>query len=142
MYNFPNPSTGSTVIDGLGNTRQFDPTVRTPTTAGYQQRVLRATWVPKKFMRTLRGISDAEKTSIETHEQNVNYGQDTFAWEDEQASIVYMVAFDESALPIEMQPDGRNDQWQCELAFVQTSSVELTTGDYGYGVYGIGNYLG
>ena len=141
MFNFPNPTTGKCVIDGLIDTRQFDPTRRTPMAAGYQQLTVHATWVPKKWIRTLRGLTDAEAAAILTHEQDVNFGQDTFAWDNVQKSIVYLVAFDESVLPLKMTPDGRNDQWRCDVGFVQRTNVEITTGDWGFGTYGTGVYL-
>jgi len=141
VYDFPNPSTGSTVIEGLSNMRQFDPTQRTPTGAGYQQRVQHASWVPMVFNRTLRGMTNAEKAAIETHQVNVNYGADSFTWEDEQTDIIYIVALHETSLPLTFTPDGRADQWQVDVSFVQTSSTEIGTLDYGVGLYNAGYYL-
>ena len=88
----------------------------------------------------LRGLTDAEAAAILTHEEDVNFGQDTFAWDNVQKSIVYLVAFDESVLPLKLTPDGRNDQWRCDVGSVPSTHVEITPGDRCFGTHGTGVY--
>lgn len=112
------------------DTRQFNPTVKTPFSAGYQQRMNRVSWVPKLFKRDLRWITSAGKLTLEAFLMTVNYGQDAFYWTDVTDDTTYQVVFDESCLPLEVVPDANNNRWMVKLAFLQTTSDEFDSTEY------------
>jgi len=58
-----------------------DPTIRTPHESGISGTRARFTTVPTKISYTYRNLSNTDKESLETFEQDtVNYGAESFTW--------------------------------------------------------------
>lgn len=125
------PSIGSWIIDGARDTREGTPTQRSRFYSGYTQTVNRFTWVPKVFYRSLVNFTVTQRDTLDTFQTTVKYGHSIFNWNDVITSTVHQVRFAEGSCPLDFQPfAGRNDLWQCDLAFVQATPNELAYGDY------------
>ena len=121
------PSIGVWLADGsVRDGREGNPTQMSRFYSGYSQRTNRFTWVPKTFQRTLANLTTANRSTLQTFETTINYGQDAFNWTDDLLSTVFQVRIANAPMSFSFWA-GRNDLWQVPLSLVQTSPAELST---------------
>ena len=71
----------------------FNPTIRSPKDAGYQQTRPRFTRYPRVFHIVYNGITTANKDLIRAHEEDRGVGGSSFTWTNPADSISYTVRF-------------------------------------------------
>lgn len=99
------------------DTLVFDPTLRTNVEAGYVISRPRFTRTPKMFEVTYRYISDSDKTSLESLQENVAVGSTSFRWTNPKDSVEYTVRLVE---PLKFQMESLHpDYWKVQLKLEQ-----------------------
>lgn len=140
MFSFPT-LTGIISYKNYHDTKAFDPTYRSDFVSGHQVRRSRATWVPKLWRATGRAFTNTDRDNLQTLEENVGYGADSFAWYNSREKAAYYVCFAKGCVPLDFSLEPKNPTlWQVNFIFRQTDNIVLTTGDYGFGEYGAGIY--
>ena len=94
LENFPTLTSG--VIANWKHQPAFDPTIRDDKEAGYVQTRPRFTAVPESWSFILRLVSQTDKNLIFSFEKTtVNYGGNSFSWNNSQDGNIYEVRFQE-----------------------------------------------
>ena len=117
--------TGRITFEDYHDTKAFDPTYRSPYVAGYEARRSRATWVPKKWLCTGRILTDADKSTLQTLEENAGYGADKFWFYHPRDKKTYFVCFGAGCLPLDFTPEPKDPtRWRTKFIFQQVNSSE------------------
>ena len=121
------PSIGKWLSDDRHkDTRGGSPTSRSDFYAGYTQRINRFSWVPKVFHRTLANLTLANRTTLQTFEDTVKFGQDAFNWTDTISGTVYQVYFHSSTCPLEFSIfGGTYSKFKVPVSLIQASPDEI-----------------
>ena len=126
---------------GYQRTLAFDPVLRTDFISGYRQTRLRTTWCPWQWQLNYQQLSVAQRDALADHEQAHAAGDFYWAESAGTSQTVYHVRYSE---PVVFTVGQGSLKWDVAAVIeqVDNESAVLNPGDYGYGLYGDGNYLG
>lgn len=80
-------------IDGWGQKRAKDPTVRTDMENGFEQTYPAFTRKTKEWPIVYKALPTADMELIEAHEDSVNVGSQAFDWVNPADNVTYSVRF-------------------------------------------------
>lgn len=106
---FPNIHTLA-LASSYQKTKAFDPTIRSRSQAGYVKTRSACTRIPTKWSLTYVTLTLAQRDLLETHEDAVKVGGDSFTWTDPVTSTTHTVRFTK---PVEYTlQDATSDLWK------------------------------
>ena len=108
--------------------------------SGYPFSYQTRTFDPKTFTHVLRHVSTADMETLRTFYNSNKASEFWWLHPSVNENMYYHVQYKEKFVPqIDQDEDG---DWMIVQTFEQMSTVTLESGDYGYGEYGDGLYLG
>jgi hypothetical protein len=94
-------------------TKAYDPTIRARSQAGYVKTRSACTRIPPKWSVTYVALTLAQRDALETHEDAVKVGGDSFTWTDPVSITTHTVRF---TRPVEYSiQDGSVDLWKASV---------------------------
>ena len=123
MANFPILTQGPNVND-FEKEVAVDPTIRSQFENGYQLTRNRFTVVPKKWKLTFEYLTDTDKSTLETFEEDTaGFGGTSFDWENTEDGETYDVRFAE---PVKWKFNPLDNRiplrrWRAELTLVEAN---------------------
>lgn len=121
MSTFPTLTKGPVAVE-FEETAAFNPVIRASFESGHTLTRARTTRVPKKWIIVYSGLTQTDKDTLRAFEVSMNYGADSFTWENPQtgvegdnytvrfvAPIVYKIMEDPQL------PNGSPEFWRAEF---------------------------
>lgn len=114
---FPTLSRNAPRPDSFRESRDQDPTLRSPMESGKVLARARFTVVKKKWLFTYDNLTDADKTLLEVFEDSVGVGSDTITWTHPKTNVGYVVRLAEP-IRFSIQPSELT-LWEASFTLVE-----------------------
>ena len=117
MANFPTITSCGPRVSAFEESLAIDPTLRSPTEAGYKMTRAKFTRIPKKWTFFYPALSATDKGSLDTFQlTTVRVGADSFSWTNPSNTTSYTVRL---AAPIVFRGVTGKPVWSAQIELEQ-----------------------